>query len=84
MVLPFEDLTHAHQFFGKLSASRQVHDCLASQWYRWALGRVEAESDQCALDRVQQRFFESKGSFQQLQLAIIGSDAFRFRSGGSP
>ena len=25
----------------KLSKSKQVHDCLATQWYRWSLGRVE-------------------------------------------
>ena len=67
----------------KLSQSKQVHDCLSTQWFRWALGRVEAESDGCALEKVQQRFFDSKGSFEELQLAIIGSDAFRFRSGGS-
>ncbi len=66
----------------KLSQSKQVHDCLSAQWYRWALGRVEAESDSCALEKVQQRFFDSKGSFEELQLAIIGSDAFAFRSGG--
>lgn len=68
----------------KLSQSKQVHDCLSAQWYRWALGRVEAESDVCALDKVQARFFDSKGSFEELQLAIIASDAFRFRSGGNP
>ena len=68
----------------KLSQSKQVHDCLSAQWYRWALGRVEAESDACALEKVQQRFFESKGSFEELQLAIIGSDSFAFRSGGNP
>ncbi len=68
----------------KLSKSKQVHDCVSSEWYRWALGRVEAESDQCALDGVQKRFFDSKGSFEELQLAIIASDAFRYRSGGGP
>ncbi len=65
----------------KLSQSKQVHDCLAAQWYRWALGRVEAESDGCALAKVQQRFFDSGGDFEALQLAIVGSDAFRYRSG---
>ena len=68
----------------KLAKSRQVHDCLSSQWYRWALGRVEAESDACALDKIQAKFFDTSGSFEELQLAIVGSDAFRFRSGGNP
>jgi len=68
----------------KLSKSKQVHDCLSTQWYRWALGRVEAESDACALEKVQQKFFDTSGSFEELQLAIVGSDAFRFRSGGNP
>jgi hypothetical protein len=34
-VLPFEDLTHPHQFFGKLSASRQETFSLSR--IRWAL-----------------------------------------------
>jgi hypothetical protein len=68
----------------KLAKSKQVHDCLAAQWYRWALGPVEAESDACALQQVQQRFFDSAGDFEALQLAIVGSDAFRLRSGVGP
>ena len=71
------------QLAGKLSQSRQVHDCLAAQWYRWALGRVEAESDGCALAKVEQRFFDSGGDFETLELAIVESDAFRFRSGAA-
>lgn len=76
------DFDGVGELAAKLSKSKQVHDCLATEWYRWALGRVEAESDQCALDQVTKRFFDSKGSFEELQLAIVASDAFRFRSGG--
>ncbi len=81
LVGPFDGVG---ELSAKLSKSKQVHDCLAAQWYRWALGRVEAESDTCALTKIQDTFFESKGSFEELQLAIVTSDAFSFRSGASP
>jgi hypothetical protein len=67
----------------KLSQSKQVHDCLAVQWYRWALGRVEAESDACAIAAMEKKFYDAGGDFEALQLAIVESDAFRFRSGAS-
>ena len=54
----------------KLSQSKQVHDCLAVQWYRWALGRVEAESDACAIAAMEKKFYDTGGDFEALQLAI--------------
>ncbi len=70
----------------RLSGSRQVHDCLAAQWYRYALGRVEAEADACGVDAVKARFFEAGGDFNALRRALVESPAFRShaRAGGAP
>ena len=75
------DFNGVGELASRLAKSKQVHECVATEWYRWALGRVESESDSCALEQIQQRFFDSKGSFEELQLAIIGSESFLFRSG---
>lgn len=60
----------------RLSTARQVHDCMATQWYRYAAGRVETQGDQCSLQGVQQQFFERGGDFDALRTAVVKSPAF--------
>ncbi len=67
----------ARELLGRLSSSRQVTDCMASQWYRLALGRVETGGDQCSVTRAQDAFFEGGGDFAALRTAIVLSPAFR-------
>lgn len=64
----------------KLAVSRQVHDCFATNTFRFALGRVENHDDECALQQVQEQFFDTGGSFRQLMLQIALSDQFRTRA----
>jgi hypothetical protein len=63
----------------KLAGSRQVHDCVSVNMYRYAIGRVETQEDQCALNNIQIAFFESGGDFRTLGVKIATSDTFRFR-----
>ncbi len=63
----------------RLAASGRVRDCLATQWYRYAMGRVEDQADTCSLDDVKERFKESNGKFRELLVGIVLSDAFRYR-----
>jgi hypothetical protein len=63
-----------------------VRDCVATQWYRYAMGRMEEPADLCSLTTAKDRFRQSGGSFRELLLGIVLSDAFRYRPamGGTP
>jgi hypothetical protein len=61
----------------KLAGSRNVHDCVAKEFYRFALGRPLTQADTCTTTKIGDRFMSSGGSFKELMLAIVESDAFR-------
>jgi hypothetical protein len=67
----------ADQLQALVAGSRQVHDCMAKQFFNFALGRDAVEADRCTLQRIGDRFMGSGGDFKQLMLAIVQSDAFR-------
>ncbi|MFB6263283.1 MAG: DUF1592 domain-containing protein [Bradymonadaceae bacterium] len=70
----------------RLEGSRQVSNCIASKWFTYALGRQPNDRERCSLYHVQQAFRESGGDFRELLVALVTSDAFRYRrisSGGS-
>lgn len=64
---------------GKLAASPQVEACLATQWFRYGMGRAEQRTDACSLERVKTEFAASGGDFAQLLISLAVTDAFRFR-----
>lgn len=61
----------------KLSSSRQVHECVGKELYRFALGRQLTEADSCTVTLLMDRFMATKGNFKELMLAIVESEAFR-------
>ena len=65
-----------------LSNSEQVADCLATQWFRYAVGRVEGPDDVCSLENVKSAFKANGGAFEDLIVAITLSDAFRYKTAG--
>jgi hypothetical protein len=73
------EITGAAELAARVALSPRVRDCLATQWYRYAMGRVEEEADQCSLADAKQRFSASNGNFRELLLGIVLSDAFRYR-----
>jgi hypothetical protein len=67
----------------KLAGSRQAADCLATQWFRFAHGRMEDTSrDSCSLDGLREAFFKSGGDLKELLVALTQTDAFLLRSKG--
>lgn len=66
-----------NELAAKLSQSPRVHACVSKEVYRFALGRQLTEADSCTADQIADRFFKSGGSFKELFLAIVESDAFR-------
>jgi hypothetical protein len=63
----------------RLALSPRVERCLATNWYRYAMGRVETEADGCSLREVEQKFSASGGQFKELLVAVTLSEAFRYR-----
>jgi hypothetical protein len=80
------DLTGVAELAGRLAASSRVRDCVATQWYRYAMGRVEETADTCSLETAKERFAAGGGKFEDLLVGIVLSDAFRYRPamGGTP
>ena len=63
----------------RLALSPRVERCLSTNWYRYAMGRVETEADGCSLREVEQKFSASGGQFKELLVAVTLTDAFRYR-----
>lgn len=61
----------------RLSTSKQVRRCIATQWFRAALGRVERSDDKGSLDASYQSFARAGFDVRELIVAIVTSDAFR-------
>lgn len=64
----------------KLAQSEQVRECVATQWFRFALGRFEEAEDACTLDELHASFAESDYDVRELLLALVQTDAFRYRA----
>jgi hypothetical protein len=77
------EATLAGGFYGaielsdKLAGSQQVAECLANQWFRFALGRMEAGDDACSLEQVHARFESTSHDLRGLIADIATSEAFR-------
>jgi hypothetical protein len=69
------DLAH------KLAASSDVQRCVANQWFRYALGRVEADADECTLADLYKQFDASGHDIRALLKSIVLSPAFRSKRG---
>jgi hypothetical protein len=62
-----------------LSTSEEVSACLASQWFRFAIGRARVETDSCTLAELEKAFMRGGRRLRPLLLAIVTSDAFLTR-----
>ncbi len=68
----------------RLAQSSRVRDCVATSWYRFALGRLDTEADRCSLQDVQSQFAQT-GRLADLLVGITRSVAFRYRpAAGGP
>ena len=54
---------------------------MTTQWFRYALGRMETDLDKCTLDAVHARFQKSEFRLPELLMALVESDGFRIRRG---
>ena len=76
----------AVELMQRLATSGDVRACVAAQWFRWSSGRVETlPDDACSLLAINKQFEAANYDMRALLLAIVTTDAFRFRkAGGTP
>lgn len=72
------DFYGAVELAGQMVESQQVRTCVAQQLFRFALQRVETTDDECSLDGIEATVEDGALDLEELMLAIVGSDAFRF------
>jgi len=63
----------------RLAGSEDVRSCVARQWFRYSLGRMDADEDVCANDELLDRFADSGYHLRTLVHEVVQSDAFRYR-----
>jgi hypothetical protein len=68
----------------KLAQSREVSDCVVTEWFRYSLGRGETADDACTMANLKQAFATANFNIQELLVALTQSDAFRFRQQVTP
>ncbi len=59
-----------------LAESERAKACFATQVFRFASGRLEADADQCALDALSQGFVATGGDIVELLVAVTTSTPF--------
>ncbi|MEY4583357.1 MAG: hypothetical protein RL701_8060 [Pseudomonadota bacterium] len=65
----------------RMSSSKQVQSCYATQWFRYAIGRSERDADKCSLQRIE-AVVTGSSKVRDLMISIAKSDAFvRQRAG---
>ena len=62
----------------RLAGSPQVEECVARQWFRFALHRFEREVDDCTLERMLHTFRAEGANLHALPRAVVTSDAFLY------
>ncbi len=63
----------------KLSQSETVRQCMARQWFRFALARFEQPVDDCSMKGLLDTFEAAGSDLNTLPKAIVLSDAFQYR-----
>jgi hypothetical protein len=72
-----EDVVGPIAISAELAGLPEARDCFAERWYQAAISEQLDEADKCSLGAIQEQFAEG-GSMQDLVVAIITSDAFRY------
>ncbi|MEE2757319.1 MAG: DUF1588 domain-containing protein [Myxococcota bacterium] len=69
------------QLAGRLATSDQVHRCVTTQVFRYAMGRGERSEDGCTLESVYGTYVDSGYDFKALVKALAMHPNFRHRGG---
>jgi hypothetical protein len=69
----------ARELAVRLAASRDARDCAATQWFRFAFGRLEGPGDECSLRALRAAFDAARGDVRELLVALTATEAFLHR-----
>ena len=64
----------------RLAGSEQVRDCVATQWFRFGLGRDRTTADMCSVREATELLEAADGDIKALLVALVTSDSFRYRT----
>jgi hypothetical protein len=67
----------AVELANKLAESPEVRNCVANQWFRFSVGRIESADDACSILSLHQNFDTSGGNVRELLARIVLSPSFR-------
>jgi len=73
---PFDGAT---ELAAKLAQSRQVMNCMAQTWFRFALGRSVSDGDAAGIAALGERFANSGFNMAELLIQVTQSRAFGFQ-----
>jgi hypothetical protein len=63
----------------KLAQSPMVRQCMAKQWFRYALGRYDTMEDACTIQQITATLEAAQLDVRQLIGALAASDGFRYQ-----
>jgi hypothetical protein len=64
----------------KLAGSGQVQQCIARQWFRYAMSRYEQAPDDCSMKSMVDTLRAANENLNALPAALVQTDAFAYRS----
>ncbi|HET6147773.1 MAG TPA: DUF1592 domain-containing protein [Polyangia bacterium] len=67
----------AVELVNRLADSTEVNNCVANQWFRFSLGRIESVNDACSMQTLHEAFKSSGGNIRELLARIVLSPSFR-------
>jgi hypothetical protein len=76
-----EPFAGPRQLGALIADSATAHGCLTLQFFRYARGYVEAESDACALAKLKQQFEQNDLTLKDLLVNVVLLDSFTLRRG---
>jgi hypothetical protein len=62
-----------------LAGSPAVDQCVARQWFRYAIGRGETAEDTLSFSQAYRTYQGANGDLRELLVAIVSTDSFRYR-----
>jgi hypothetical protein len=68
----------------KLASSAEVQACVATQWFRFALGRLESDADACSLAQLNSDFQASGHNVKALLTSVVLTTSFRTKRVSAP
>jgi hypothetical protein len=68
----------------KLASSPEVQACVATQWFRFALGRLESDPDACSLAQLNSDFQASGQNVKALLTSVVMTTSFRTKRVSAP